>query len=265
MPALRLMSFNLRRDVVRDGPNRWGSRKDAVAAVVHARRPHVVGTQEGLRFQLEDLDQRLPGYARVGGDRRGDGTDEHCAIYYDTARLELVAAGDFWLSDRPDRPGSATWGNDLPRMTTWARFRDREAPDVAPFTVANTHLDHRSSRARRRSAALLAERLPGALLIGDFNSVPGGNVHSDLLAGGWCDAHLASGRTHAGARWRRAPADDPTFHGFTGRATHRFDWVLAPRRMRVLSHSVVRDRPDGRYPSDHFPVMADVLVGPQAV
>lgn len=264
MPALRLMSFNLRRDVARDGAHRWEARKDAVAEIVLARRPHVVGTQEGLRSQLEDLDARLPGYARVGRDRRGDGSDEHCAIFYETARLELLASGDFWLSDRPDRPGSATWGNELPRMATWARFADRADPGAPAFTVANTHLDHRSPRARRRSAALLAERVPGAILIGDFNAVPGGAVHRDLTGHGWTDAHLASGRTPSGARWKRAAADDPTFHGFTGRATHRFDWVLAPRRMRVLSHAVVRDRPQGRYPSDHWPVMADVDLGPRA-
>lgn len=255
------MTFNLRCDVDRD-ENRWDARKEAVAEVVLGKRPDVLGTQEGLPHQLADLDARLPGYARVGRGRRGGDDDEHCAIHYRTDRLDLLAWGDFWLSDHPDRPGSVSWGNDLPRMATWARFRDREGGGTV--LVANTHLDHRSPAARRRATAVLAERLPGAVLVGDFNALPGGAVHRDLLAWGWDDAGVAAARTAAGRRMHPfaalREAGEATFHGFTGNARDRLDWILVPRRRaKVLSHVVVQDRPGGRFPSDHFPVVADVL------
>lgn len=248
MRALRVMTFNLRRDVEADGEHRWKNRRDAAASLVREEAPHVLGTQEGLAHQLADLDARLPGYARIGRCRRGDGTDEACAIYYDTQRLRLVAWGDLWLSDRPSEPGSRTWGNRHPRLVTWARFEDLVAGGT--FTVANTHLDHESEEARQRGARFLAERLPGAILMGDFNATPGEPTHAFLLEAGWADAHAA----------HEAPGDDaPTFHGFTGRPWARLDWILAPRTHKVRVHRVpVKGPGEGRYVSDHHPVVAEL-------
>ena len=240
------MTFNLRRDVEADGPHRWPHRRDAVAALVLAHGPHVLATQEGLPHQLADLDARLPHLRRVGGCRRGNGTDEHTAIYYDPRRLLLVATGDLWLSDTPGEAGSTTWGNRLPRMLTWARFTDQDTGQS--FTAANTHLDHESPEARRRSAAFLAERMPGAILLGDFNAEPGDDVHA-LLTSTWRDAHEADatgdGCTH-------------TFHGFTGEARVRLDWILTPAHVRVVEHRVVKERPAGALVSDHHPVVAQL-------
>lgn len=247
--ALRLMTFNLRRDVEADGPHRWTQRKDAAAALVRTHAPHVLATQEGLPHQLADLDARLPHLRRVGGDRRGNGTDEHTAIYYDPSRLILVATGDLWLSDTPGEAGSATWGNRLPRMLTWARFTDQDTGQS--FTCANTHLDHESPEARRRSAAFLAERMPGAILLGDFNAEPGDDVHLRLTAT-WRDAAQEADATLDGCTH--------TFHGFTGAARARLDWILAPPQVRVVEHRVLKERPSGALVSDHHPVMVRVLL-----
>lgn len=234
--ALRFMSFNLRRDVESDGENRWPSRRDRVARIVRAHGPDVLGTQEGLTHQLADLDARLPGYARLGRDRRGDASDEACAIYYRADRLRLLAHGDLWLSDTPHVPASATWGNRLPRMVTWASFE--VAATGRRLTVANTHLDHESSAARRRAAQFLAERFPGAIVMGDLNAEPGEDTHTFLLASGWHDA---------GAR-------EPTYHGFSGRARVRLDHILAPRTHQIRATRVI----EAADASDHHPILAEI-------
>lgn len=242
------MTFNLRRDVEADGENRWSHRRDDVARLLDHEAPHVIGTQEGLAHQLADLDARLPRYRRVGGCRRGDGSDEANAVFYDPTRLLLVAAGDVWLSDTPEQPGSATWGNRHPRMATWARFTDQETGHS--FTLVNTHLDHESATARRRGAEFLARRFPHAILVGDFNAVPGDDVHR-FLTSSWRDGLHD---VHA-----------PTFHGFRGEPFVRFDYVLAPRGVLVASCRVARHRHEGRFPSDHDPVVADLVLGARQV
>lgn len=238
--VFRVMTFNLRRDVAADGVNRWDARRDLVAETVLAHVPDAIGTQEGLAHQLADLDARLPGYARIGRDRHGDDTDEACAIYYSRARLRLLAWGTLWLSDTPGVAGSATWGNRHPRIVTWARFLDlRTQREV---TLANTHLDHESETARRRAAQFLAERLPGAILMGDLNAEPGEATHTILLGAGWDDAD----------------AREPTFHGFTGEARARLDHVFVPRTHRVRSTRVVAHARDGVHASDHHAVLAEI-------
>lgn len=241
MRALRLMSFNLRRDVESDGPHRWAARRAAVARLVERHAPHVLGTQEGLRHQLADLDARLPQYRRVGMDREGNGDGEHVALYYDARRLILVAWGDLWLSDTPNLPGSRSWGNRLPRMVTWARLTDQESGHS--FTVANTHLDHESPASRERAARFLAARFPEAVVMGDLNDAPDAPPWT-LLLQGRRDAHHG--------------VPGGTFHGFTGAPRDRLDGILVPEAWSVVQAQVVDDRVDGQLPSDHYPVMADV-------
>jgi endonuclease/exonuclease/phosphatase family metal-dependent hydrolase len=240
MGALRIMTFNLRRDLPADGAQRWSARRDLVADVVREHAPDILGTQEGLAHQLADLDERLPGYARVGGCRAGTGEDEACVIFFATARLRALAWGDLWLSDTPSVPGSATWGNRHPRIVTWARFRDLRSG--REFTAANTHLDHESEVARRKAAEFLAARMPGAILMGDLNAEPGEPTHSILLGAGWDDA----------------AAREPTFHAFTGQARARLDHVLAPRTHRVRRHRVISHARDGVHASDHHPILVEI-------
>jgi endonuclease/exonuclease/phosphatase family metal-dependent hydrolase len=233
------MTFNLRRDVEADGELRWARRRDRVASLVRAQAPHVVATQEALPHQLADLDAALPGWRRVGRARSQD--DEACAIYCDASRVELLAAGDRWLSDTPDEPGSRSWGNRLPRLVTWAALRDVATGRVVE--VANTHLDHESARARSLSAAFLARHFPRAVLLGDFNEAPGGPVHRALTAAGWLDA----GRGESSG----------SYHGYRGAGRDRIDWILVPPPLRASSHRVlVQEGP--LYPSDHHPVVAEV-------
>lgn len=240
------MTLNLRRDLASDGANRWALRRGPVARLLAREAPHVLATQEGLAHQLGDLDAALPRHRRVGRCRRGDGSDEHVAIHYDAGRLLLVAWGDLWLSDSPESPGSASWGNRLPRMVTWARFTDQET--CRSFTLANTHLDHESAASRERAARFLHGRFPGAVLVGDFNEAPGGEVHRLLT------------RTREDAL---GGAGGGTYHGFTGRPTARLDWILVPLGIRGGRARVLDARERGRWVSDHFPVAADVaLAGP---
>lgn len=236
------MTFNLRRDVAHDGAHAWPHRRAGVAALVLRESPDVLGTQEGLAHQLVDLDASLPDHVRVGGCRRGDGTDEACAVYYRRDRFELDSWGDLWLSDTPASPGSRSWGNRLPRLVTWASLRDRASGQCV--SVANTHLDHESPHARLRAAAFLTKRFPRAVLMGDFNEAPGGPVHDALTRAGWVDA--GSG------------CEEGTFHAYSGIATERIDWVLVPAELRASSHRVHVSE-GSVWPSDHHPVVTELV------
>jgi endonuclease/exonuclease/phosphatase family metal-dependent hydrolase len=114
-------------------------------------------------------------------------------------------------------------------------------------------------RARLESAAQLRRWIGdvGAdlpvVLVGDFNADGGGDVHAALLAGGLRDA------------WRVAHpkrlAEEGTFHGFTGERTReRIDWVVVSPRVEVIRCEIDYSARDGRYPSDHFPVTAEVRI-----
>lgn len=251
---LRVMSFNIRLPTADDGANNWDARRDLVVRMLRSEDPDVIGTQELFKRQGDEIVAHLPQYAWFGAGRRGGHDDEHMGVFYRKDRLRLLDSGDFWLSDTPDVPGSRTWGNLFPRLVTWARFE--RAVDGATFTFYNTHFPYRDvdEPARMRAADLIRKRLAAlppdtiVILTGDFNTTPDSPVHTTLTAG-LSDAWLA-------APERSGP--EGTFHGFTGDPQRRIDWILS-RGLRVIRASTVATHAQERYPSDHFPVLAEFL------
>ena len=258
-PTLRVMSYNVRYDTPEDGAFAWPHRREAVASTIRFHRPDLVGVQEALVGQLADFRESLPafewiGVGRVDGEREG----EHCPIGYRTDRLSLVERDTFWLSETPDEPGSVGWDAACPRIVTRARLRDRRSGRA--FVHYNTHLDHEGERARLEGARLLAERIDGSaptVVTGDFNCRKGDPPHRALV-----------GKNREGQGL--ADAKDRSAYGHHGPETTVTDFEsLVPEtaidhvlveRFDVRQHGACSDvTADGHYPSDHLPVLADLV------
>ena len=251
---LRVMTFNVRVPVDQDA-NAWVKRRDLLVQVVKTQHPDVLGTQELTEEQGEYIAAHLPGYAWFGQGRDGGTKGEHMGVFYRTDRLTVLQSGDFWLSDTPDVPGSKTWGQPYPRMVTWAQFQ-RRGHVGDNFYYFNTHFPYREqdTEARLRSAQEIIQRLgqlPASakvVLTGDFNCAPDTPVHA-ALTGELNDMWLH-------ATTRVGPAE--TFHNFTGHADQRIDWILA-RGFHASAARTVTTHVGARYPSDHFPVVVELV------
>jgi hypothetical protein len=64
--SLIVGTFNLRYDNPRDTGNLWKDRAPVAAALIRFHQFDIVGTQEGLKNQLDDLQAALPAYAFTG-------------------------------------------------------------------------------------------------------------------------------------------------------------------------------------------------------
>lgn len=251
--TLRVMTFNVRLPMASDGPERWEARRDLLVKTIHDQHPDVFGTQELYKVQGDYIVAKLPEYAWFGMGRKGGEDDEHMGVFYRTDSLRVLDSGNFWLSDTPDVPGSDTWGTPFPRMVTWARFQRKD--DGRTFVLFNTHLPYREEddAAREKGAAVILARiarLPAdepLVLTGDFNTTPDGKVHA-MLTRHLRDAWLVAPR-------RSGPGK--TFHDFTGKPAERIDWILV-RGFRVGDVHTVTMHEGHLYPSDHFPVVADL-------
>lgn len=257
---VRAMTFNIRYGTAPDGDHAWPHRRDLAFHVIRDFEPAVLGVQEALRFQLDEVRAQLPHYGEVGvGREDGAQEGEYSAILYDQRRLDLLEHGTFWLSDTPEVPGSATWGNRITRVATWARFRERDAGIT--FYVFNTHWDHESQPARLNSASLLLDRIRARafpddplLLMGDFNAGEDNPAFQALIAA------PAPGHAPLYDTFRAVHPDalgTGTYHAFSGdRTGDRIDAILASPHWQTLDADIVRFDRDGLYPSDHFPVTA---------
>lgn len=262
--AVRVLSFNIRYGTANDGAHRWEARRDAVIGTIRDHAPHVLGVQEALRFQLDELARALPGYRELGvGRDDGRTAGEYSAILVDTARFSLLADGTFWYSDTPTVPGSMHWGNRITRIATWVRLVDRATGDT--LRVYNTHWDHESQPSRERSAALLLDRVrrdagPGdrVLVMGDFNSDETNPAFRQLATAAGSAEGTPLLRDTFRARYPDARVVG-TFNAFKGDSTAgKIDAILAGNGWSVLDAGIDRRRWGALWASDHFAVWAIV-------
>lgn len=250
--ALTVMSLNIRYPNPQDGANVWEKRRSLTIGTIRAAAPDLIGTQELYQRQGDDIVKVLPQYAWFGTDRYGGDKDEHMGIFYRRDRLKIIAKGQFWLSETPEKPGSMSWGVDLPRLVNWAVF---ELRDGRRFRFYDTHFPHRDEDegAREQAARLLAGRIAAepkdmpVILTGDFNTVDSSAAHRVLTAA-LADAWMSRPD-------RQGPAF--TFHDFTGKGDRRIDWILT-RSFAVERIATVDAHRGAVYPSDHYPVVARV-------
>ena len=269
---LNLMSFNIRYENPEDRESRsWPQRVIGAVRMIRREKPDIIGVQEALHGQAADLWASLPDYEFFGvGRDDGRHAGEYSGIYYQRDRFQPDPAdcGTFWLSDTPEKIGSRTWGNEIPRVAAWLRLIDRASG--RGFYVFNTHWDHRNQPSRERAALLLAQRIDRrkhadepVALIGDFNSTEAnpGLIYlrgTQVAVGGreqvWANGLLDTYQSlHAAEKNRR------TLHFWTDsrEGLVKVDHILVSRGAKIEQADIISgDRP---MVSDHFPVTARVM------
>jgi len=268
---IQVMSFNIRYNNPDDGINAWPLRKDHVAEMIGKRYSvDLVGLQEVLKDQLDDLAERLPEHAWIGvGRDDGKEAGEFCPIFYRKDRLELLENGTFWLSETPDIPGKMGWDAACNRIVTWGKFSDRK--DGRQIYHFNTHFDHRGNQARLESAKLLwqkistiTENVP-TVVTGDFNtresSLPYGILTGKESVAG-TDSDLKDAR-YISVSGHDGPTSTTTNWNEYGPPETKIDYIFVRNGITVLKHRVLTDRFDDRYPSDHLPVLTEIRLPPK--
>jgi endonuclease/exonuclease/phosphatase family metal-dependent hydrolase len=265
---LRVMSFNIRYGSANDGENRWKNRKEMVFNVIRNHPSDIVGLQEALRFQMDEIRESHSVYGEIGVAREdGNNEGEYSSILYRTDRFGVGESGTFWFSDTPEVAGSNTWGNACVRICSWARLIETKTGKA--FYIYNLHLDHVSQPSREKSAVLLAERIKNRrykepfVVTGDFNTGEDNPVIKYLkgeIAIEGPDGSRAKTPIPMIDTFRVLHPDVKdvrTAHGFKGtRQGNKIDYVFVPPGTKVLEAEILYDNVEGRYPSDHYPVDA---------
>ncbi|MGZ0712806.1 endonuclease/exonuclease/phosphatase family protein (plasmid) [Coraliomargarita sp. W4R53] len=236
--------------------DRWAHRAGSVRALLRAETPTILGVQEALsaqtQFVLSALGDR---YRVIGVGRSASGRGEGCPLFYDADRLELLSWEQLALSDRPNKPGSVSWGNVIPRIMVTASFRDRDT--AASLFVVNTHLDHLSRRSRMRSVRAVRRKIleegGPAVVMGDLNAGQNSAAVRELVANGALVDTWTAAQTRLSADWEtyanyRSPRHDGK----------RIDLIAATAGITVRAAAINPRRYGGVWGSDHLPIHAIV-------
>jgi endonuclease/exonuclease/phosphatase family metal-dependent hydrolase len=259
--AMTVMSFNVRYGTADDGPDAWPNRRELFFRTIKSHDPDLLGTQEVLAFQADELQRELPDYTFVGvGRDDGKRAGEFAAIQFRTKRFELVDKGFFWLSDQPEKPGSIGWDAALTRMATWVKLRDR-LDDNRELVFLNTHWDHKGIVAHVESAKLIRAKMRDLddggqtpiIMTGDLNCHEESDAVKLLESE---NERIVLLDAYREMHSQREPGE-ASFHAFKGTTQgSRIDFILHTGYYRPTSAQIDRVNQDGHYPSDHFPVIA---------
>ncbi len=255
----KIATYNIRQKNTHDVGNMWDERKDAVTNLIKYHQFEIFGTQEGFKDQLVDMENRLPGYKYIGVGR-DDGAEkgEYSAIFYNTARFEVSKSGTFWLSATDISSPNKGWDAALPRICTWGIFKDKKTKKQ--FIMMNTHFDHVGVVARKESAKLMmakAKEFAGNLplvITGDFNVSETDEAYFTLA-----NSKVVAD-CYTKIDFKYAPSS--TFNGFGKNvaASGRIDHIFVTPQFKVKKYGILTDTYAGKYPSDHFPVVVDLVL-----
>ena len=257
--SLSVMTFNMRYDNPEDGQNNWRFRRERIAGVIKAQEVDVLGTQELLSNQFDDLSGLLTGYQGVGvGRLDGAESGEYCAVFFRKDRFTLLDSGTFWLSETPEVVGSLGWDGACERIATWVVLRDRDGREL--FFI-DTHLYHVGQVARDEGVSLLMKRIETlsggrpVILTGDFNSEPGSSVVAHVQKDGVLRDAKAIAAQRSGTDWSFSD-----FGQIPEAERPLLDYIFVSGDIEAVRYEVLPDTFDGGYVSDHAPVMAVVKI-----
>lgn len=262
---VKVMTFNIRNKTVLDSFRRsWNKRKGMVVDTINANAADIIGLQEAEIEQVQLIQQTLPQYNKYAiGRSDGVYDGETCAILYRKDRFGVLDSGTFWFSKTPTVPGSKSWGAVWPRICTWMHLMDRHTR--TGFYVYNVHMDANSQHSREMSARMLAGKIAARktrdpfIIMGDFNMERSNPAMQHLQHLAYQTAYPRTIDAWASVHFREQEIG--TRHGFRGKTSGRMiDHIRLCENIIPLDAKVDRRNYDGKYPSDHFPVVAKVLI-----
>lgn len=257
---MRIMTFNLRCDTPFDFSNRWDKRKSMVYQVMNASNCDVIGVQEVKDNMLIDLKENVKDYNIVGEPRSKRLSSERNNLLISKKHI-IQEYKTFWLSETPDRVGSHIWYSYVPRICTTAVVNAEENEKIR---ICNSHLDNLLPSAREYGLKKLMEviekdqekeELP-IILMGDFNDTPDSKLIRDFKNGKLSKKRLTPVQDINKIMYKTATRDKFTR---TQKGVH-IDYIFVSEEIKVINAEIIKYNVDGKYPSDHYPLVADIKI-----
>lgn len=257
---MRVMSFNLRSDFVLDFNNRWDKRKHVVYEIIDKYNCDIIGVQEVTNKMYGDIISNIKNYNIIGSARSKKLFSERNNLFIEKKHT-ILEHNTFWLSKSPDKVGSQIWYSLYPRICTTAVVELRNDEKVR---VYNTHLDCLLPQARDFGLKKLGqfieknrkeENLP-VIVMGDFNATPNSTIIKKFAAG-----EYNTNRFVAVQEVKKELYSKSTMSSFKGKEKGmHIDYIFVSEDLEIVDVDIIKDNTDGQYPSDHYPLIADIKI-----
>lgn len=244
--TLKIMSFNIRIDVLVDGNHAWQYRKEAIVQYICSQKPDFIGFQEPNPAMVDYLQNQLTQYSHIGlpRDERGESTP----LFYLKDQFRLIENHTIWLSKTPAVPSKIP-ESAFPRIATFGIF---ESKDQNPFLICNTHLDYISQEVQTLQMEALVQKMDEysfpKVIMGDFNATSNQSVHRTLHQSEYI--HTFSEELLSKA----------SFHGFQGTLDgNPIDYIYISKEWALEKTVIDQNTINPLMLSDHYPIISSIF------
>ena len=255
---MRIMTFNVKANYLLDINNRWEERAHLVYDMIRKYDCDIIGLQEVTNQMEGDLKNNIKSYHYIGISRTKNFFVEHNTVLL-RKEYEVLENKTFWLSKKPHKKGSSMWHSLFPRICTRVVCKGNDGREIV---IYNTHLDCLSPVARRYGLKVILsdmyqqrekEKIP-CILTGDFNAKPNSKVMRQFREEAFKLNGLRAAQDISPDIYQKA-----TMGHFKGkdRGQH-IDYIFASEEFEINNIEIIKYNKDGKYPSDHYPVMAEL-------
>lgn len=263
---LRVMSYNMlyneySAEKKLPEKHRWENRKTRLLEYIAFTNADIIGSQELQKDQILEVSRALGQKYRYYGlkSRVSEARSDTNAIFYNPQRLKLIDARTIPYND--------FGGNAY----TFCFFED--IITNVKFVVINTKLSYgftwsahkkrlEETKKLQEIVSIIPEEIP-VIITGDFNNIPildGKTIEEALAENQLIDSRKISELGHYGpltsinnSKFTLTPFTGPELSGFI------LDHILVSNQTTVVVHGIDIAKVNGEYPSDHFPVIADII------
>ena len=253
---IHVASFNIHYIVPNSKKEDWDDRKFAVRDVIVAMQADIIAFQEmetftgghfnGKNLQLDWVQEHFPNMeAGAYGDPSSFPITQ--PILFDRRKFTLIDQGFLFFSETPDVIYSRQWDGRYPYFSTWVELKQIDTG--LSFIVVNLHNDFKNRSNRLASSRVVIDNLKTKLmstpsiLLGDFNA-PKSFKEVTLFSEVGLTPLKPDGSTNRILGMRLLPAIDHILVS---------DGWESPTQIQRW-----RKKYEGVYPSDHFPISAEL-------
>ena len=252
-----VVTYNIRYDSPNDRKNLWQHRKKRLMECIKSINPDIIGIQEGLKHQLDYIEETLNNFQIVGLDRDNNLNGEFSSILFNSNQFELISTKTFWLSETPNIP-SKSWDSAYPRICTYPVLQHKDSKES--IYIFNTHLDHLGTVSRINSSKLILNKIKAIapkygkiILMGDFND---SEVSETIFQ---IKNYLDDGKAIAD---KNINTQHGTYNGFdiNSDLKYRLDYIFFKNTKVISYEHKTGTLKNDLWPSDHLPVVASFVI-----
>lgn len=211
----------------------------------------VIGTQETSNLIYLFLQEHCPEYVLAGDGRDHNRQGERCCIMINNDTYRLLNTETVWLNGNFKLAGDKDEYEGVPRICTMALIQNKAA--LAKVRIFNCHLAYRAQDVILRNGENLMRYIDSFaddqfpfVLTGDFNSPIDQPLHAPFLKR-FKEAYTSLNQVRPNS-----------FHGFGDPlGINAIDFIYT-NTLTFQSVMTDTEKFEGLYPSDHYPVIAEL-------